>query len=162
VSKYRVHLRRRPEEVGPAGLTLVIVRDDCSIGALPITHPRSLEGAGGRRFDGQYAADLRDLHLGSRIRGCSPRWHRCDRGKEHCQAALLYDYLDTTAFYRCPARKEDRSRMNVRFHSERSLDEASWKGAKAAGMDQLKGHRAVGGMRAIHLPTDGRWPECAH
>ena len=65
------------------------------------------------------------------------------------KAALLYDYLDTTQFYRSPARKEDRSRMNVRFHlRDEKLDEAFLKGAKAAGMDQLKGHRVVGGMRA--------------
>jgi phosphoserine aminotransferase len=69
--------------------------------------------------------------------------------KNIAKAALLYDYLDTTQFYRAPARKLDRSRMNVRFHlQDESLDSDFLIGAKQAGMDQLKGHRAVGGMRA--------------
>jgi phosphoserine aminotransferase len=69
--------------------------------------------------------------------------------KNIAKASLLYDYLDTTEFYRAPARKIDRSRMNVRFHlQDETLDGAFLAGAKEAGMDQLKGHRAVGGMRA--------------
>jgi phosphoserine aminotransferase len=79
--------------------------------------------------------------------------------KNTAKAALLYDYLDTTRFYRSPARREDRSRMNVRFHlHDEALDETFLKGAKAAGMDQLKGHRAVGGMRASiynAMPIEG-------
>jgi phosphoserine aminotransferase len=75
------------------------------------------------------------------------------------KAALLYDYLDTTPFYRSPARREDRSRMNVCFHlKDAALDEAFLKGARASGMDQLKGHRAVGGMRASiynAMPIEG-------
>src|SRR5262249_51315996 len=65
------------------------------------------------------------------------------------KAALLYDYLDRSSFYRNMVRKEDRSRMNVPFklHDE-ALDDAFLKGAKEAGMVQLKGHRSVGGMRA--------------
>jgi phosphoserine aminotransferase len=75
------------------------------------------------------------------------------------KAALLYDYLDTTQFYRSPARREDRSRMNVCFHlRDAKQDEAFLEGARAAGMEQLKGHRAVGGMRASlynAMPIDG-------
>ncbi|HEX9301109.1 MAG TPA: 3-phosphoserine/phosphohydroxythreonine transaminase, partial [Casimicrobiaceae bacterium] len=70
-----------------------------------------------------------------------------------------YDYLDRTEFYRNPVAREDRSRMNVPFklHDE-ILDEAFLKGAKAAGMVQLKGHRSVGGMRASiynAMPVEG-------
>jgi phosphoserine aminotransferase len=65
------------------------------------------------------------------------------------KAALLYDYLDASSFYRNPVRKEDRSRMNVPFTlKDAALDEEFLKGAKAKGMVQLKGHRSVGGMRA--------------
>ena len=65
------------------------------------------------------------------------------------KAKLLYDYLDQSAFYRNVVRKEDRSRMNVPFKlADESLDGAFLKGAEQHGMVQLKGHRAVGGMRA--------------
>ena len=69
--------------------------------------------------------------------------------KNIAKAALLYDYLDTTEFYRAPARKIDRSRMNVPFKlPDAALDEPFLKGARERGMVQLKGHRSVGGMRA--------------
>jgi phosphoserine aminotransferase len=65
------------------------------------------------------------------------------------KANLLYNYLDTSEFYRNPVRKSDRSRMNVPFKlRDESLDEPFLKGAKDHGMVQLKGHRSVGGMRA--------------
>ena len=79
--------------------------------------------------------------------------------KNIAKAALLYDYLDGSPFYRTAVRKEDRSRMNVPFKlADESLDEAFLKGAKEAGMVQLKGHRAVGGMRASiynAMPVEG-------
>ncbi len=75
------------------------------------------------------------------------------------KAALLYDYLDSSAFYSNAVRKQDRSRMNVPFRlRDESLDEAFLKGAKEHGMVQLKGHRAVGGMRASiynAMPVEG-------
>jgi phosphoserine aminotransferase len=79
--------------------------------------------------------------------------------KNIAKAALLYDYLDATDFYHNPVRKEDRSRMNVPFKlRDPALDEAFLKGAKERGMVQLKGHRAVGGMRASiynAMPVEG-------
>ena len=64
------------------------------------------------------------------------------------KASLLYDYLDATEFYTTAVERADRSRMNVPFKvRDTSLDEAFLKGAKDGGMVQLKGHRAVGGMR---------------
>ena len=75
------------------------------------------------------------------------------------KANLLYDYLDTTDFYRNPVAKSDRSRMNVPFTlKDAALDEEFLKGAKARGMVQLKGHRSVGGMRASiynAMPIEG-------
>ena len=75
------------------------------------------------------------------------------------KANLLYDYLDQSAFYVTSVRKEDRSRMNVPFKlNDESLDEAFLKGAKERGMVQLKGHRAVGGIRASiynAMPIEG-------
>ena len=75
------------------------------------------------------------------------------------KAALLYDYLDATAFYASPVAKEDRSLMNVPFKLlDEALDAEFLKGAEARGMLQLKGHRSVGGMRASiynAMPIEG-------
>ena len=65
------------------------------------------------------------------------------------KAALLYDHLDTTAFFRAPVARDCRSWMNVPFRlADDALDSEFLKGAEARGMVQLKGHRSVGGMRA--------------
>ncbi|HWP10596.1 MAG TPA: 3-phosphoserine/phosphohydroxythreonine transaminase, partial [Ramlibacter sp.] len=70
-----------------------------------------------------------------------------------------YDYLDSTAFYSSPVARDCRSLMNVPFKlKDDSLDGAFLKGAEAAGMLQLKGHRSVGGMRASiynAMPIEG-------
>ena len=75
------------------------------------------------------------------------------------KANLLYDTIDASGFYRSPVRKEDRSRMNVPFRlADEALDGAFLKGAEERGMMQLKGHRAVGGMRASiynAMPIEG-------
>ena len=75
------------------------------------------------------------------------------------KARLLYDFLDSTAFYSNPVAKEDRSRMNVPFTlKDAKLDEEFLKGAAKNGMVQLKGHRSVGGMRASiynAMPIEG-------
>jgi phosphoserine aminotransferase len=75
------------------------------------------------------------------------------------KAALLYDFLDSSSFYKNPVAKEDRSRMNVPFTlALAGLDEPFLKGAAQQGMVQLKGHRSVGGMRASiynAMPLEG-------
>jgi phosphoserine aminotransferase len=75
------------------------------------------------------------------------------------KAAILYEYLDNSAFYRNPVAPADRSLMNVPFKlKDESLDEAFLKGAQGRGMIQLKGHRSVGGMRASiynAMPIEG-------
>jgi phosphoserine aminotransferase len=75
------------------------------------------------------------------------------------KAKLLYDFLDSSQFFRNPVAKEDRSRMNVPFTlKDPALDDAFLKGAEQRGMVQLKGHRSVGGMRASiynAMPLEG-------
>ena len=75
------------------------------------------------------------------------------------KAKLLYDFLDSSAFFKNPVRKSDRSRMNIPFTlADSKLDSEFLKGAEARGMVQLKGHRAVGGMRASvynAMPVEG-------
>ena len=161
VAKYGVIYGGAQKNAGPAGLTLVIVRADLLDRALPIT-PSAFH------WKEQAAADSMvntPPTYAIYIAGLVFEWLLAQGGvaaieqKNIAKATLLYDYLDTTRFYTSPARKADRSRMNVRFHlGDESLDEAFLKGAKAAGMDQLKGHRAVGGMRASiynAMPIEG-------
>jgi len=75
------------------------------------------------------------------------------------KANLLYSYLDSSKLFRSVVAKEDRSRMNVPFVLKNSsLDEAFLQGAEKRGLVQLKGHRAVGGMRASiynAMPIEG-------
>ncbi len=161
VAKYGVIYGGAQKNVGPAGLTLVIVRGDLLDRALPIT-PSAFH------WKEQAAADSMvntPPTYAIYIAGLVFEWLLAQGGvaaieqKNIAKAKLLYDYLDTTRFYTSPARKADRSRMNVRFHlRDETLDEAFLKGAKAAGMDQLKGHRVVGGMRASiynAMPIEG-------
>jgi phosphoserine aminotransferase len=161
VSRYGLIYCGAQKNIGPAGLTIIIVRDDLIGHALPIT-PSA--------FDLKQQAD-NDSMLNTPptyaiyIAGLVFKWLKKQGGLKAMEAhnaakaALLYDYLDTTSFYSCPIAKADRSLMNVPFKlKDESLDEAFLKGAKERGMIQLKGHRVVGGMRASiynAMPLEG-------
>ena len=161
VSKYGLIYGGAQKNIGPAGLTIVIVRDDLIGQALPFT-PSA--------FDYKQQAD-NDSMLNTPptyaiyIAGLVFHWIKAQGGlaamAEHnrAKAALLYDYLDATAFYSSPVAKADRSLMNVPFKlKDESLDEAFLKGAQQRQMLQLKGHRSVGGMRASiynAMPVEG-------
>ena len=151
VDRYGVIYGGAQKNAGPAGLTIVIVRDDLLDRALPIT-PSAFH------WQEQAAADSMvntPATYSIYIAGLVFEWLTEQGGiaaiekRNIAKARLLYDYLDSTRFYVNPVRKEDRSRMNVPFKlRDESLDEAFLKGAKEHGMVQLKGHRSVGGMRA--------------
>ncbi len=161
VSKYGLIYGGAQKNIGPAGLTIVIVRDDLIGQALPIT-PSA--------FDYKQQAD-NDSMLNTPptyaiyIAGLVFKWIKAQGGlagiEKHnrTKAALLYDLLDTSAFYSSPVAIEDRSLMNVPFKlKDEALDEAFLKGAQARSMLQLKGHRSVGGMRASiynAMPMEG-------
>ena len=161
VAKYGVIYGGAQKNAGPAGLTIVIVREDLLDRALAIT-PTAFH------WKEQAAADSMvntPATYSIYIAGLVFEWLKEQGGiaaiekKNIAKAKLLYDYLDGTRFYLNPVRKEDRSRMNVPFklHDE-SLDEAFLKGSKERGMVQLKGHRSVGGMRASiynAMPIEG-------
>jgi len=151
VAKYGVIYGGAQKNIGPAGLTLVIVRDDLLDRALPIT-PSAFH------WQEQAAADSMlntPATYSIYIAGLVFKWLLAQGGvpaieqRNVAKAKLLYDCLDASGFYANRVRREDRSRMNVPFHlPDPKLDEAFLKGAKERGMVQLKGHRAVGGMRA--------------
>jgi phosphoserine aminotransferase len=151
VSRYGLIYAGAQKNIGPAGLTIVIVREDL-IGQ---PHPM-LPSA----FDYKTVADNDSMYntpptYAIYIAGLVFRWIEALGGLKameahnRAKAAALYDYLDTTRFYSAPVDKGCRSWMNVPFKlADEKLDAQFLKGAEAAGMAQLKGHRSVGGMRA--------------
>src|SRR3979490_1021485 len=131
VSRYGLIYAGAQKNIGPAGLTIIIVREDLIGQALPIT-PSA--------FDLKQQAD-NDSMLNTPptyaiyVAGLVFKWLKKQGGlkamEEHnrVKAALLYDYLESTTFYSCPIAKDDRSFMNVPFKlRDESLDEAFLKG----------------------------------
>jgi phosphoserine aminotransferase len=161
VSRYGVIYGGAQKNIGPAGLTLVIVREDLLDRALDITpsafHWKEQAAAESMlNTPPTYAIYIAGLVFEWLLaRGGVP----AIEAQNIAKAKLLYDCLDASDFYASPVRREDRSRMNVPFKlRDESLDGAFLEGAKARGMIQLKGHRAVGGMRASiynAMPIEG-------
>ena len=144
------------KNIGPAGLTLVVVREDLLGQALSIC-PSA--------FDYKLVADNQSMYntpptYGIYIAGLTFQWlkRQTENGlhgvaameaRNQAKARLLYDFIDRSQLYTNPVAVEGRSRMNVPFRlRDESLNEAFLAGAKARGLLQLKGHKSVGGMRA--------------
>ena len=139
------------KNMGPSGVTVVIVREDLLGHALPITPSAfnyQLQAGNSSMYNTPptyaiYIAGLVYKHI--RAQGGLAAMEEHNRAK----ARLLYDFLDASDFYRNPVAPADRSLMNVPFRLKSdALDGAFLEGAKARGLVQLKGHSSVGGMRA--------------
>lgn len=151
VSKYGLIYAGAQKNMGPSGLTVVIVREDLLGHALPVT-PSAFNYQVQAENDSMYntpptyaiyIAGLVFKHF--KQMGGMPAIEAHNRAK----AKVLYDFLDASKFFRNPVAPADRSLMNVPFKlKDDKLDEAFLKGAQQRGMIQLKGHRSVGGMRA--------------
>jgi phosphoserine aminotransferase len=151
VSKYGLIYAGAQKNIGPAGLTIVIIREDLLGKGKPapatmLDYKVHAENASMLNTPPTYAIYIAGLVF---------EWLKEEGGlagvekRNIAKAQLLYEYLDSSPFYANPVRKEDRSRMNVPFTlKDPAFDEEFLKGAKKAGMIQLKGHRSVGGMRA--------------
>lgn len=161
VSKFGLVYGGAQKNIGPAGLTIVIVREDLLGGALPCT-PSAFDYAVVAEHGSMYNTPPTYAIY---IAGLVFEWLK-ERGglpamAEHNarKAALLYDFLDQTSFYESRVARDCRSLMNVPFHLKNpALDAAFLKGAEARGLVQLKGHRLVGGMRASiynAMPLEG-------
>ena len=162
VSKYGVIYGGVQKNVGPAGVVIVIIREDLiTEDVLPGT-PTML------RY--KIHADNDSLYntppaYGIYICGKVFKWIKKMGGlqamKEHNEkkAKILYDFLDESKLFKGTVRKEDRSLMNVPFVTgSEELDAKFVKEAKEAGFENLKGHRSVGGMRASiynAMPIEG-------
>ena len=159
------------KNLGPAGLTLVIVREDLIGKALP---------ACPSAFDYKLVADNQSMYntpptYSIYIAGLVFQWLKAQGGiaameqRNIAKAQLLYDFIDGSQLYVNPVDKACRSRMNVPFFlkgddGQPLLDPthprnaAFLNAAKAAGLLQLKGHKSVGGMRASiynAMPIEG-------
>ena len=161
VAKYGLIYAGAQKNIGPAGLVIVIVREDLIGQAIPET-PTVL--------DYKKMADADSMvntppTFSVYLAGLTFKW-LLERGGlagiERAnveKAKLLYDYLDSQDFYSNPVAKEDRSRMNVPFTlRDSALDAAFLAESEARGLSQLKGHRSVGGMRASiynAMPIEG-------
>ena len=161
VSKYALIYAGAQKNIGPAGLTIVIVRDDLIGETLPGTPSMSdykIHADSDSMYNTPptyaiYVAGLVFKLL--KAKGGLTTMEKINIRKSN----LLYDYLDSTDFYNCPTAKENRSRMNIPFTlKNEALDEEFLKQAKGRGLIQLKGHRSVGGMRASiynAMPEEG-------
>jgi phosphoserine aminotransferase len=151
VSKYGLIYAGAQKNMGPSGLTVVIVREDLIGHALPIT-PSAFNYRTQADNDSMYnTPPTYAIYIAGLVYKYVKELGGLPAMEEHnrAKAKVLYDYLDQSRFFSNPIAKEDRSLMNVPFKlKDETLDDAFLKGAQARGMIQLKGHRVVGGMRA--------------
>ena len=161
VSKYGIIFGGAQKNLAPAGLTIAIVREDLAGGELPYT-PLMMSYKTMIDKDSMYnTPPCWCIYM----LGLVLEWLDGKGGVEgmeklkHGKAALLYDVLDDSRLFTCPAEKGSRSDMNVTFRTGNAeLDAKFVAEATAAGFVNLKGHRNVGGMRASiynAMPVEG-------
>jgi len=151
VARYGLIYAGAQKNLGPSGVTLVIIREDLlarSRGDLPTMLSYKVQSENNSLYNTPNT-------FGVYILGLTMKWIRSLGGlaavarANERKAATLYAEVDRTGFYRGTAQKESRSLMNVTFRlPSEELEKAFEKEATAAGLDGLKGHRLVGGMRA--------------
>lgn len=162
VSKYGIIYGGVQKNIGPAGVVIVIIREDLiTEDVLPGT-PTMLTY--------KTHADAKSLYntppaYGIYMCGKVFKWIKEMGGleamkeKNERKAKILYDFLDQSKLFKGTVEKKDRSLMNVPFVTgDAELDAKFVKEAKAAGLENLKGHRSVGGMRASiynAMPEEG-------
>lgn len=162
VTKYGVIYGGVQKNIGPAGVVIVIIREDLiSEDVLPGT-PTMLRYKTHSDADSLYNTPP---CYGIYICGKVFKWIKAQGGLEAMKAhnekkaQILYDFLDNSKMFKGTVRKEDRSLMNVPFVTgDADLDAKFVKAAKEAGFENLKGHRSVGGMRASiynAMPIEG-------
>ncbi len=151
VSRFGLIYAGAQKNIGPAGLTVVVVSDDL-VGRARAGTPSMLD----------YAVHAEAGSMSNTpptyawyLAGLVFEWLKDQGGLDAMQArnqrkaARLYDVIDSSNFYTSPVAREDRSLMNVPFTLPREdLDKTFLAGAEARGLTNLKGHRSVGGMRA--------------
>lgn len=162
VSKYGLVWGGVQKNVGPAGVTIVIIREDLiTEDTLPGT-PTMLKYKIHADNNSLYnTPPCYNIYICGKVFKWIKKMGGLSAMKEHNEkkAAVLYDFLDQSKLFKGTVRKEDRSLMNVPFVTgDKELDAEFIKAAEAAGFVNLKGHRTVGGMRASiynAMPIEG-------
>ncbi|MEE1343112.1 MAG: 3-phosphoserine/phosphohydroxythreonine transaminase [Lachnospiraceae bacterium] len=162
VTKYGVIYGGVQKNVGPAGVVIAIIREDLITDDVLEGTPTMLKYKTQADNDSLYNTPP---CYGIYICGKVFKWLKSMGGlaamkeKNEAKAKILYDFLDESKLFKGTVRKEDRSLMNVPFVTGNDeLDAKFIKEAKAAGFENLKGHRSVGGMRASiynAMPQEG-------
>ncbi len=162
VNKYGIIYGGVQKNIGPAGMVIVIIREDL-ITEEPLEHTPTM-------LQYKIHADAKSLYntppaYGIYICGKVFQWIKDMGGLEVIRqrneekAKILYDFLDQSKMFQGTVVKKDRSLMNVPFVTDSAeLDAKFIKESKAAGLENLKGHRSVGGMRASiynAMPKEG-------
>ena len=152
VTKYGVIYAGVQKNVGPAGLVIMIIREDLITDDLAFTVPTMLKWK--TQVDNNSLYNTPNCYS-IYICGKVFKWIKNNGGLEAMKqrniekANVLYDYLDSQDFYIAPASKDSRSIMNVTFKTkDQALDEKFVALAKENNIVNIKGHRSVGGMRA--------------
>jgi phosphoserine aminotransferase len=151
VSKYGLIYAGAQKNLGPSGVTLVIVREDLlarSSKSLPTMLNYAVHVENGSMYNTPNT-------FGIYLMGLVLKWALAEGGlaeiaaRNERKAGKLYAEIDRTGFYRGTAARESRSLMNVTFRlPDEALEKLFVKESATAGFDGLKGHRSVGGMRA--------------
>ncbi len=161
VSKFGLLYAGAQKNMGPSGLTVVIVRDDLIGNAregIPVMLDYKIQADNGSMYNTPPCYSIY-------VAGLVFKW-LLDMGglkeierRNVAKAKVLYDYLDSSKLFNATADKEVRSIMNVCFVTgDADLDKEFVSAAKKAGFENLKGHRSVGGMRASiynAMPAEG-------
>ena len=161
VSKFGVIYAGAQKNVAPAGVVILVIREDLLGHELPIT-PKVMSFK--KMADADSMLNTPNC-FGIYVAGLTFEWIRAQGGVAALEkvniekAKLLYDFLDESRLFKGTARAKDRSRMNVTFVTgDAEKDAAFVKAAAAQGLVNLKGHRIVGGMRASiynAMPIEG-------
>jgi len=161
VSRFGVIYAGAQKNVAPAGVVILIAREDLLGRELPIT-PKVMSFK--KMADADSMLNTPNC-FGIYVAGLTFEWIKAQGGVAALEkvniekAKLLYDFLDDSALFHGTARAKDRSRMNVTFVTgDAEKDAAFVKAAAAKGLVNLKGHRIVGGMRASiynAMPIEG-------
>ena len=161
VQKFGIIFAGAQKNIGPAGLTIVIIREDLverSEKKIPtyLDYKTHVKNKSLYNTPPCYTIYLAKLVF---------EWIKEQGGldamgrRNHDKAGLLYDYLDASTLFKSPVVKHDRSIMNVTFVTgQPQLDDIFIRESEEAGLKNLKGHRAVGGMRASiynAMPKEG-------
>ena len=151
VSKFGVIYAGAQKNMAPAGVTLVIVREDL-LGYADETIPTMMDWKVMADNDSMYnTPPCFAIYIAGLVYKWIEQLGGLDVMKEmnEKKANLLYDYLDSQSYYFAPVKKDSRSLMNVTFVTgDADLDKKFASEAAKAGLKNLKGHRSVGGMRA--------------